>query len=112
MDPRIALVSAAALLACAGSVPMAYAAPAEPRLDPALLKEAAGMVKSVDLGPERAVITVDGSDPITLDWGDLAGGSENVRVIGYASGAALGLGLLSRLLRVLRMLAGFRSRDA
>lgn len=108
MNRRIALASAAALQACASSVPVAYAAPAEAQLDPALLQEAAGMVKSVDLGPERAVITVDGSDPITLDWGDLAGGPENLRLIGYASGAGVGLGLLSRLLRLLRMLAGLR----
>lgn len=108
MKPRIALASAAALLVCASSVPVAYAAPSDPGLDAETMRSAITMVKKVDIAPDHAVITVDGADPITLDWGKMVGGADNARTIGYVSGGALGLGLLGRLLRMLQMFTRLR----
>jgi hypothetical protein len=124
---RIALTLTITMVAITAATPPAFAqssipGPPEPgaelvsesvRTGIAAAEVALSAVDGLKIESDRAVLTVrDGSStrPITLDYSDLAGGERNVTGLGYAAGAYLGLGLITRLLRVLRMGAGLLGR--
>jgi len=72
------------------------------------VKAMLGAVQSVDMDPGKAVITVDdakGPHDITLDYGDLLSDKRTAGA-GYFAGAYVGLGVLSRLARMLRSVWG------
>lgn len=63
-------------------------------------------IDGVRIGPDAAVLMLrDGaqSRPITLDYGDVVGGGSKAAGLGYLAGAYLALGLIGRVLYLLRM---------
>jgi hypothetical protein len=127
MFSRIALVVTAALVAGTVYAPAAFATssiPAPPEEGAVLVSEtvktglgavteALGAIDGVKVGRERAVLSVREGDavrPITMDYGEVLGGDGRASGLGYAAGAYLGLGLLTRIMRLLRMGAALLGR--
>jgi hypothetical protein len=127
MFTRIVLTTTAALVAATLCAPAAHAAssiPGPPEEGAVLVSEtvksgleavpvALSAIDGLKVTRKRAVLNVREGDtirPITVDYSELLGGDRKAAGLGYAAGAYLGLGLLVRLMRVLRMGSGLLGR--
>jgi len=115
----LAALAAVLLMVCASPAAASQASFEPPVVDAELVsresasgaqavQSALTSIDSVDLNANQAVITVDDADgphDITLDYGDLLA-DKSTAGAGYFAGAYVGLGVLGRLLRLVRGLFG------
>jgi hypothetical protein len=120
MIKRLTLTLAALLIAMTALAPAAYAKAAViadlPAPDAETVSkvytsglEAVAMVKGVDVGPKQLTVTFRksaGTEPITVNYGDLLDKSPAATGAGTAAGAYVALRILGRIARMVKMLMG------
>ncbi len=119
MIPRLALTLTTILLAGTVFAPAAFAASASaqpPAVDPEMVsqtmssglgaaKSLVGMIKKVDVGKTRTVITIEdgkGTKPIVVNYGQLLEGNPAIIGVALTAGAFFVLSIIGRFMRIAR----------